>query len=251
MRYFAIVAYSGEGYHGFQRQPKKTTVQGEIEKQLSLYFGTPITIKGAGRTDAGVHAKGQTFSFDAPTQKDVGKVRKALNRLLPEDIFIRHLQYAPEGFDARHSSCGKVYEYTFTINDRDPLKTKKIAQLRRDDFDFDAFLQALKVFEGTHNFQNFTTKPEDNNGYVRTVESIEARRDETGNLVTVRFKADGFMRYQIRIMLGAAFKAAVHKMNVAEIQSSLCDGPRKIVAYKAPAEGLCLVEVLYDGSAGL
>ena len=251
MKYFGVVSYSGERYAGFQRQNDKRTIQGEIEKQLSLYFGQEILIKGAGRTDAGVHALGQTFSFLGPEREDFEVIKKALNRLLPEDIYLRRLCAVPEDFDARHSCTGKVYEYTFTICERDPLRVGKIAQLCRDDFDFDAFLRALKEFEGRHNFQNFTTKPEDIGDFIRCVEIVSVLREEEGNLVRVRLKGDGFMRYQIRLMLGACFKVAVGKMKVQNIAEALSEGPRNIVAYKAPAEGLCLVEVLYGGRVGL
>ena len=174
MRYFGKVAYSGEGYLGFQRQPKGKTVQNEIEKQLTLLCGAKTEIRAAGRTDAGVHALGQTFTFDASPIEDVAAFLKALNRLLPEDILVLGLAPVADDFDARYNAIGKVYRYQFTIDKRDPLQVGKIAQLRRDDFKFEAFLRGLKPFIGEHNFQNFTTKPTDRFGFVRRSEDIQA-----------------------------------------------------------------------------
>lgn len=246
MKCFAIVSYSGEAYYGFQRQPKHVTVQGVIEKQLGFLLGAPTVIKAAGRTDTGVHALGQTFTFECSPLEDINATKTALNKLLPEDIFIRELKEVPESFDARFSAVGKIYRYVFTINERDPLRSRKIAQLRRDDFKFDAFLQGLRCFEGEHNFQNFTTKPEDSHGFVRRIDSIEATLGEDGNLVTVFFKGDGFMRYQIRMMIGSAIRCGLNKLAPKDIQSALESSVRLIVPYKAPAEGLCLMEVLYE-----
>ena len=246
MKYCAKVAYSGENYNGFQRQKNKRSVQGEIEAVLSKLLGKETLIKGAGRTDKGVHAKGQTFSFESEKPLTVSKTLKALNRLLPEDIYILELREVPEDFDARHSCIGKVYEYCFTIDARDPLRVNKIAQLRRDDFKFEDFLQGLLVFEGRHNFQNFTTKPEDKDGFIRNVHIADVQREEEGNLVRILFKADGFMRYQIRLMVGAAIRVGVHRMTPEDIRISLESKQRKIVPFKAPAEGLTLLEVLYE-----
>ena len=245
MRYFAVVSYSGERYVGFQRQPKGATIQGEIEKQLSFLLGAETTIRAAGRTDAGVHAVGQTFTFDTLNAIDTEATLKALNRLLPEDIYVRSLCVVADDFDARYSATGKVYQYVFTVNERDPLRTSKIAQLRRDDFEFEPFLRALKCFEGCHNFQNFTTKPEDGDGFIRTIESIEVTTEESGNLIRVTFRGDGFMRYQIRMILGAAMRCGFGKLRESDILEALNSTQRKIVPYKAPAEGLCLMEVIY------
>lgn len=246
MRYFGKVAYSGEGYLGFQRQPKGKTIQNEIEKQLTLLCGAKTEIRAAGRTDAGVHALGQTFTFDAKPIDDLPAYLKALNRLLPEDILVLGLTEVTPDFDARYNAIGKIYRYQFTIDKRDPLQVGKIAQLRRDDFKFEAFLRGLKPFIGEHNFQNFTTKPTDRFGFVRRVEDIQAIIDEEGNFVTVLCRGNGFMRYQIRMMIGVALRVATGRMDVEEIEKALAATQRQIVTYKAPAEGLCLLEVLYE-----
>ena len=251
MRYLVTVAYSGENYFGFQRQPKKVSVQGTIEKQLSFYLGNKTEIKAAGRTDAGVHALGQTFTFDVPKPLDENAFLKALNRLLPENICFQSIRLVDDAFDARRDAKTKVYRYVFSVNERYPLKTGKIAQLRRDDFKIGPFLQALGLFNGKHDFRNFTTKPEDERGFIRTIYSIEAETQNDGNLVEVILVGDGFMRYQIRMMIGSAIRVGLGRLTCDDIRSHLDVPQRDILPYKAPACGLTLMEVRYEDDPNL
>ncbi len=246
MKYFVTVSYCGRAYYGFQRQKNKVTVQGTIEKVLSDYLGAETVIKAAGRTDTGVHAIGQTFCFESDRNLSEEKFLHTMNRLLPKDIYLESMRTVASDFDARHSCVGKVYEYRFTVLKRNPLWVGLVAHLQRDDFKFEAFLQGLKPFEGAHNFRNFTTKPEDVAGFIRHIESIKATYDEDQDLVVVRFQGDGFMRYQIRMMVGAAIRVGLGKLTPEDIEHALSeDGQRLISHYKADPEGLYLMEVLY------
>lgn len=240
MKCFGIVSYFGLAYNGFQRQRNGLpSVQAELERALSYALGQETLIKAAGRTDSGVNAIGQTFSFSAPRLLDID----LLNHLLPQDIKVTYLTECDANFDARHSSIGKVYEYRFTIMGRDPFLVGRIAQLEMERFDKDAFLAALRHFEGEHDFQNFTTKREDVDNFIRFVQPIEVAYSDNGGTVT--FRSNGFMTYQIRLMMGAAIKCAGGRMDPSEIPALLNARPRHIVSYKAPAEGLYLLEVLY------
>ena len=246
MKYCVTLSYCGRAYYGFQRQKNKTTVQGTIEKVLSDYLGAPTTIKAAGRTDTGVHAVGQTFCFESKKALHPERFLLTMNRLLPKDIYFKSMREVEDGFDARHSCIGKVYEYRFTVLKRNPLWVGLVTHLQRDDFKFEAFLQGLKPFEGEHNFRNFTTKPEDVAGFIRHIESIEARYEKDDDLVVVRFQGDGFMRYQIRMMVGTAIRVGLGKLDQAGVEKALSEeGERHIVPFKADPEGLYLMEVLY------
>lgn len=242
MKCFGIVSYYGHAYNGFQRQKNGLpSIQAELERALSYALGKETLIKAAGRTDTGVNAIGQTFSFSADRLLKLD----ILNRLLPRDIKVTYLAECDPSFDARHSSLGKVYEYRFTTKGRDPFMFGRIAQLEADVFDLNAFEAALRKFEGKHDFRNFTTKKEDIDGFVRTIETIGFQYDENACTGCVTWKANGFMTYQIRLMMGAAFKCAFHRLSADEIPMLIDARPRRIVSYKAPAEGLYLVEVLY------
>ncbi len=245
MKYFGVVSYLGENYFGFQRQKDKPSVQGVLEKWISHLLDAPTEIKAAGRTDAGVNAHGQTFSFVGREVKDCEAFRRSLNRLLPEDVFVKSLCFVPMEFDARHSSVSKVYSYHFSFGERDPFLKGRVTQLQRRGFDWDSFEAGLRVFEGKHNFQNFTSKSGDIDGFIREIEpiSIIKNPDMQGGVVT--FKGNGFMTYQIRFMMGAAFKCAFHLLEPEEVKRLLNAEPRHIVSYKAAAEGLYLERVEY------
>ena len=246
MNYLAVVSYLGKAYKGFERQLRYPTIQGKIEDSLSTLLGKKTKIHGAGRTDAGVNAKGQTFSFlsESPVS-DQSHFVHALNRLLPEDIVVLSLRPVPPGFDARHSSSGKVYSYSFHHGVRNVFAVDE-CQLEYPKFDFPLFMEAMKLFEGCHNFQNFTTKPEDKDHFIRTISYVRFDYDEPSGHMKVTLKGNGFMTYMVRIMIGTAFKVAMGKMKSEKIVSLLEGGKRTIISYKAPAEGLCLEEVIYD-----
>ncbi|MCF0113151.1 MAG: tRNA pseudouridine(38-40) synthase TruA [Bacilli bacterium] len=248
MKYLATLSYFGAAYSGFQRQKNRPSIQGEVEEKLSFLLGEPTLIKGAGRTDAGVNATGQRFSFE--TKKaipDLDAFCFAANRLLPEDISLKGLRPVKDDFDARHSSCGKTYVYRFYFGIKDPFTSLTSAYLTYRNFDEDAFRAGLKVFEGTHDFSNFTSKAEDKDAFIRTLAPIQVAAKDGHYAVT--FSGNGFMTYMIRFMMGAALKAGLHKLNPDDIRALLEAKPRHIVSFKAPASGLTLTDVRYPDDA--
>ena len=242
--YFGKVAYNGYHYDGFQRQKDRPSIQKELERVISFLLGEEVLIAGAGRTDAKVHASGQTFTFDSTKQLQKGFLQKA-NRLLPPDIDLLSIEEVDPSLHARHSSCGKVYLYRLLPKGKRVGEVETLALLRRDDFDEERFASTLEVFKGEHNFQNFTTKSEDVDGFIRNIRRIEITKKDDGVIETV-FEANGFMTYQIRIMVGVAIKVALHQLEVADVVERLNQSERKIMSFKAPPQGLYLVEVKYE-----
>ena len=245
MRYLGKLAYNGKDFFGFQRLKEKRSVQKEVERALSRLKGDPVTIHGAGRTDAGVHAIGQTFSFDFPKIDDLASFTNKLNSLLPADIKAYGIEEKPEGFDARHHCSGKAYRYRFSYGERDPFEYGLLASINQKDFDPNKLEEALSYFVGEHNFQNFTTKKEDPADFIRHIEKIEVTLDLEQKRGEVYFKGDAFMTYMIRLIMGTAFRACSGKIKPEDIPSLLKETPRHIQPYKAPAEGLYLEEVFY------
>ncbi len=243
MNYLGIVAYLGAAYRGFERQKGYPTIQGTLETALSRLAGHPLFLHGAGRTDAGVSARGQAFSFKTPEPiADLAYFRHALNRLLPSDIVVRSLSAVPDAFDARHSSSGKVYSYALHFGERDPFAIAEY-QLEVPHFDFALFENAMGLCRGRHDFRDFTPKPTDKDGFVRTIRRLDfALRD--GHLKTT-LEADGFMTYMVRIMVGVALRAGEGKMALSEVSALLDPAERKIISFKADPRGLVLEEVLY------
>ena len=246
MRYLGYLQYRGTSFFGFERQKEKRSIQGTVEEVLSQICGENIKIHGAGRTDAGVHALAQSFSFDTASSLPADKIVYAANRLLPVDVLLVSLQGVGDNFDARHSLSGKTYEYRFSYGQKDPFQTGLLTQLQRPDFDVASFKRCLACFEGTHDFSNLTTKKDDKDNFVRTIKSIAVEIDEASKRGKVIFEGVHFMTYQVRLMMGLAFQCAYHQKNADEVPSLMARKPRKILSYKAPADGLYLTGVKYE-----
>lgn len=243
MRVFGVVSYKGTKFLGWAKQPSVITVQGEIEKMLSQVLNTEILIYGSGRTDAGVHALGQTFTFDMNKDMDLDKLCFSINRMIDKDIKILSLKKVDDDFHARFSAKQKTYRYKIRLGVKDPFENE-YQYIYPFDFDFDLFSKALKQFEGKHCFQDFTNKEEDEDGYIREIFNVVSKKQD--NDITVEFTGNGFMRYQIRNMVGTALAVSSKNEDLNFIPYHLGEGKvREIVQYKAPPQGLYLVEVNY------
>lgn len=243
MRVLGVVSYKGTRFQGWQKQPTVVTVQGEIEKALSQVLNSEVTIFGSGRTDAGVHAIGQTFTFDMSKDVDLDKLCFSINRMIDKDIKILSFKKVDDDFHARFSAKSKTYLYKIRLGVKDPFENE-FQYIYSFEFDFDLFSKALKQFEGKHCFKDFTSKEEDEDGYVREIYQIVSKKQD--NDITVEFTGNGFMRYQIRNMVGAALAVASKNEDLNFIPSHLKEEKiREICQYKAPPQGLYLVKVEY------
>ena len=242
MKVLGVCSYRGTNYYGWQKQVGFISVQSQIEEVLSKIYDTQINIFGSGRTDAGVHAYRQYFHYVVEKEKDLSQLMYAMNKMLPEDIRILSLEKVNDDFHARYSAMKKIYEYQILLKNKDPFMFDK-AYLYPMDLDVDLLKQALSKFVGEHNYQDFTSKEEDENGFMRTIYNIEVKQED--NLLKIRFEGNGFMRYQIRNMIGSALMVASKKENLSFIDYHLSNKQREIVSYKSPACGLYLVDVLY------
>ncbi|NLZ15866.1 MAG: tRNA pseudouridine(38-40) synthase TruA [Erysipelotrichaceae bacterium] len=243
MKIFGTCAYKGTNYYGWQKQVNHISVQGTIEEALSQIYNTKITIIGSGRTDAGTHAIKQCFHYETDKEKDLEQLAYALNKILPEDIKIHGLSLVDDCFHARYSAKRKVYEYQIALTNKDPF-IFDAAYIYPYEFNLLVFKEALMLFLGEHNFQDFTSKEIDEDNFVRTIYDIKIEQND--NIIKVTFEGNGFMRYQIRNMVGTALVIASNKERIDFIVSHLDSNKiRSIVAYKAPANGLYLVDVRY------
>ncbi|MCD8204956.1 MAG: tRNA pseudouridine(38-40) synthase TruA [Coprobacillus sp.] len=235
--------YTGTLFSGWERQPDKRTVQEEIENVLSHLYHKPITIYAAGRTDAGVHALGQVFHYEIDEKRSPQVIKRAMNLILNSEIYIKQVQYVNDNFHARYSAKGKEYLYKFETETKDPFN-KDLVYICPYKLDMKLLKDALMLFKGEHNFKNFTSKEEDEAGFVRKINNISLNK--VGDHYEILFKGTGFMRYQVRYMVGTAFEVARGKIPLSFISENLdSDEPRRIVSYKAHAEGLYLKKVCY------
>ena len=245
MRVLGIVSYKGTNYQGWQKQIDTPTIQGTIESVLSQILNYEVNIQGSGRTDAGVHAQKQYFHFDLTKDFDLDRLRYSVNCLLPKDIFIHEFKQVSDDFHARYSAKGKIYSYLIRFGERNAFNYEFEANIPYE-IDSNLLTKSLKQYEGVHNFQDFTSKEDDEDGYKRQVFKVEVNYIKESRQCLVTFVGNGFMRYQIRNMVGAALAVAAKKEKEDYISYHLSDKKeREIVPYKAPPEGLFLVDVNY------
>ena len=243
MRVLGFVSYKGSNYQGWQKQNNVPTIQEELEKQLSQIFNQEINIFASGRTDAGVHAFKQAFHFDVDKNVDLEKITYSLNRMLPNDIKIITLQKVDDDFHARFSVKRKTYIYKIYLDKKEPFE-KDQKYVFPFSLDIDLFGETIHLFEGKHDFKDFTSKEEDEDNFVREIYSVSLSQNDKD--LTVKFVGNGFMRYQIRNMVGSALAVASKQIDKDYVKNHLdSDKPRDIVNFKAPPEGLYLFDVDY------
>lgn len=239
MRYKAIVSYDGSMFNGFQRLNDLRTVQQELEKAISIVNKSDVTIKGASRTDKGVHAKGQVIHFDLDVDVPVDRLKKAINKILPSDIRIMSINVVSNDFHARHSAFGKRYIYKIYTGEYDVFLDRYYTQYDYP-IDIDKMKKASNIFIGMHDFRNFTAGERDN--YLSSITKIIIRK--SGNFIQIEFIGKSFYRYMVRNIVNALLLVSRDKMSMEEVKS-LLDGEIDKPMTPASPNGLYLEEVLY------
>lgn len=235
--------YDGTNYSGWQLQPRHDSVQARIEAALERIFAAPVRVFGAGRTDAGVHARGQVASITLPRPFDPGELQRALNALLPADIVVRELTPAPDGFDPRHDARSRLYEYRVLNRKVASAFEYRYSWLVRDDLDLAAMNASAQVFVGEHDFAAFRSLGSEVKTTVRRVIASEwARADD---VLVYRIEANSFLRHMVRAMVAAMVDAGRGRLDAGKIAIILEGRDRHASPANAPPGGLCLVEVRY------
>lgn len=242
-RWRAVCAYDGTSFAGWQSQVGGTAIQDVIEARLAAILGGPVRIHGSGRTDAGVHALGQVFHFDAEWRHGPDKLLAALRVGLPPAIQVASIRPAAADFHARFQATGKRYEYRLFLGDPDPFSRPYVWALFRP-LDLTAMRGAAAVLTGRHDFRAFTavngTEKEDT---VRHVRRLDVRR--VGRRVTIIAEADGFMYKMVRSLAGVLVTVGEGRMSVEDVRRVLAGGVRIPAVQTAPAQGLFLRQVFY------
>ncbi len=243
MKIRLTLEYDGANYSGWQFQAGQDSIQARLEDALARIFSAPVRVHGAGRTDAGVHARGQVAAFVAPRACALEKLRRALNGILPADIAIIEVAAAADDFDPRRAARSRVYEYRVLNRDRRSAFEYRHSWLVSDALDFAAMTAAARVFLGEHDFTAFRTLGSKERGAVRRVIVSEWRRD--GDLLIYRVEARAFLRRMVRTMVGAMVAAGRGRLEPEAIAELLAAGDRARAPAAAPAAGLFLIAVNY------
>ena len=245
MRYKVTVSYDGNNYAGFQSQINALAIQDVIEKPLrQIFTDDKLRIIMSSRTDAGVHAKGQVFHFDAQKRIDERKLKFSLNGLLPKDIHIEKVEMkVSENFHARFSVKSKTYEYLINIGEYDVFKNGYAYQCYYK-LDMDLMNKCAKLFLGKHDFSSFNTSTyKEKPIQVRTI--TEFKIIKKGNELKIRVTGDGFMRNMVRIMVGTLIDVAKGQKTLGEVKDMLNNPCKSTIRNNISPSGLYLVKIRY------
>lgn len=241
-RYLIDFSYSGANFSGYQKQPGKRTVQDEIEKVLSSINNNSVKLTSSGRTDALVNAIHQKAHFDLGKEIGAYKLNGALNSYLPDDIYVNSVTKVDNLFHARYMVKSKTYEYLINTGDYNPLLRTHVYQYCKP-LNIRKMKKAVKYFIGKHDFTTFVSAEDKKEDKVREI--YDASVDEKEGIIKIIFKGSGFLKYQVRNMVGTLIKIGEEKVLPDIILSLLEKKDRKCAFLCAPAQGLTLTDVKY------
>lgn len=246
-----VVRYDGTDFAGWQIQPDQRTVQGSLEDALTRIAGERVVVNGASRTDAGVHALGQTIQFRWNGPKTLDALRRSLSQMLGPEIRVKSLDPVDDNFHATISAIGKRYAYVIcTRREPDPFSHRH-ALWYPHPIDWARLAELTTEIVGTRDFAGFTAAGSQATTTVRTVRTIEIKRGpvvgpiDDDSHVRIEFEGDGFLYKMIRNLTGTLLEIARGKKNAATIAKHLAS-PGPYCGYTAPARGLFLLRVFYD-----
>ncbi|MDX2044435.1 MAG: tRNA pseudouridine(38-40) synthase TruA [Acidobacteriota bacterium] len=243
MNYRITLAYDGTEYCGWQWQSGLPTVQGALESALEKLEGSPVTSFAAGRTDAGVHAEGQVASFRLTKRWDGRGLRKALNGNLPFDVRVVEAAPAADEFHARFDAKAKIYRYRiFASEVMNPLWLR-YAWHYPYPLNLEKLSTDAQILVGTHDFSGFTVASCTVRTRVRTLTDVRIERE--GDLLALFFSGKGFLRYQVRAMVGALVGINRRRIAAASMAELIESRDRTLIGAHAPAQGLTLLKVEY------
>ena len=237
------ICYDGTRYRGWQRLPgKDDTIQGKIETALSRILGEPIEISGSGRTDAGVHARGQVANFHCESNMSAGEILTNLRKYLPEDIGIYSCKDVSPRFHARLNAKEKTYQYRIWNSELPCVFDRRFVAVMPEELDVAAMETAAKLLLGEHDFSAFCGNAKMKKSTVRYIRSIEILR--CGEELRLRFTGNGFLHNMVRILVGTLVEVGRGERTPESIPE-LFGNKRAEAGFLAPAKGLCLEEVMY------
>lgn len=243
-RFKCLVAYDGTQFSGYQVQPKKRTVQSEMEAALKkLHKGKEVKVSASGRTDAGVHAKGQVIHFDSELDIPLPRWDIALNSLLPDDIVILSTEETNSSFHARFDAKGKEYRYFLRLSSqRDPF-TRNYAYQYRYSLNLESMKAAASSLIGTHDFTSFCSAKTEVEDKVRELKEIELIEEDES--LVFRFVGNGFLYNMVRILVGTLLEVGAGEREPHSMTKILEKRDRSFAGKTAPAHGLYLWRVFY------
>jgi tRNA pseudouridine38-40 synthase len=247
-RYRIIIEYDGTPFVGWQRQAEGVSIQGALENAIKKFSGETVSVRGAGRTDAGVHALGQVAHFDLAKTWDAPRVRDAMNfHLRPHPIAVVSSSAVEDSFDARFSAVKRHYEYRILTRRAPPILERNRVWWTVHDLDADAMQEAAAVLVGRHDFTTFRAAQCQAASAVKTLDLFEVRHSH--DKIVCRVSARSFLHNQVRSMVGSLKLVGEGKWTRADMARALAARDRRACGPVAPGSGLYLVAVDYNMAA--
>lgn len=243
--YKLTIAYDGTAYQGWQRQANtEKTIQGILEKTISAELGYEVEVNGSGRTDAGVHACGQTASVVLRGKMETDFFTGQINKKLPSDIRISRAELVKNGFHARKSAVWKVYRYQIDTAEKPDVFERRYTYHFPKKLNLDAMQKAADLLMGTHEYAAYTDK-KDEKSTKRTIYAIMVGGQ--GSRVNIQYEGTGFMYHMVRILTGTLLEVGTGARSIESVRDALQKKDRTQAGFLAPARGLVLKEVYYSG----
>lgn len=239
-----VIEYDGAGLAGWQRQADQPTVQGHLESAMARLTGETVSVQGAGRTDAGVHARGQCAHFRTTSDRTPAEIIRGGNALLPGRIAILSAEEVPLDFHARFSAKSKIYDYLLDLSPTPRPLRRRYAWHTTPHLDLTEMERALSRLRGEHDFAAFQSTGSPVKTSIRHMMAVHLQ-DEKDDLVRLTFQADGFLRHMVRALVGTLVLVGRKRICPDEFEKILESGQRKLAGPTAPAHGLYLVAVQY------
>ena len=244
MRNFKLtISYDGSRYYGWERQPGRDTIQGKLETVLTRMCGMDVNVIGAGRTDAGVHARAMVANAYMDTDKTPAEIRDYMNHYLPDDICVSEVKEAADRFHARYRAVGKLYTYTCYVGETKPVFNRKYVTVLDYQPDVAAMRQAAEYLQGEHDYRSFCSNPQMKKSTVRIVDAIEIVRRK--DYLYFNFHGTGFLHNMVRILVGTLLEVGQGKRTPESVRDVLLAKDRKLAGFTAPPQGLSLMRVDY------
>ena len=242
--YKLTIAYDGTRFFGWERQPSTDmTIQGKLENVLTRMTGTPQEVIGAGRTDAGVHARNMVANVHMDTFMTEDQIRDYLNKYLPEDICVKDVRIASDRFHARYNAVGKTYRYTCYVGNLKPVFDRKYVTVLDFTPNIEAMKKAAGYLIGQHDFASFCGNPKMKKSTVRLVDRIDI--EQKGPYLYMTFHGTGFLQYMVRILSGTLLEVGNGKRDPESIPALIEAKDRTLAGPTAPACGLTMMQSEY------
>jgi len=239
-----IIEYDGKKFGGWQKQPTKLNIQGEIEQAIKEITGEEVELIASGRTDAGVHSLGQTANFKTNSNIEIEKIPYAINSKLKKSIVIKSAEEVEENFHSRYNCKGKKYRYIINNSSQGTAIYRGLECHIPQKLDVEKMKEAIKHFEGEHDFKGFRASGTSSKSSVRTIYKAEVKQE--GERIIIELTGNGFMYNMVRIISGTIVDVGLGKIKPNEIPEIIRAEDRTKAGKTLPAHGLYLAEVYYD-----